>query len=115
MPADEQPVSVDTVGRAGDQRAIIRIRIDLQILQFLRQDDSDLVYLISKRTVKDLQQKFVTRLELVNIREKLGGRKPAVTGYRTVASLAAYWEGSTYDVPDRDLQDRFICSVIHRK
>ena len=87
--AHQETVGIDTVGRAGDQRAVVHVWIDLQVLKFLRQDDSDLVHFIGQCTVEDLKQKFVARLQLIDISEQLGGRQSAVSRYSAVRSLAA--------------------------
>ena len=89
VPSDEQAVGVDAVGRAGDQCTEILIGIDLEILQLLGENDSNLVYLIGEGAVEDLEQELVARLELVDVGEQLRGRQASVSGHRAVGALAA--------------------------
>ena len=89
VPADEQAVGVDAVGRAGDQCTEILIGIDLEILQLLGENDSNLVNLIGEGAVEDLEQELVARLELVDVGEQLRGRQASVSGHRAVGALAA--------------------------
>ena len=70
--ADQQPVGIDAVGRAGKQSTVILALVNLQFRQIRRLYDPDLIHLVGDRTVQNGHRPDIPDSQLVQICKKPG-------------------------------------------
>ena len=115
MPAHEHAVRIDAVRRAGHKSAVISGFEYLQITQVRGLNDADLIHLISNRPVEDRHGKCISGSHLIQIREQSRAWQTPVAGYDAVRTLTADRQRRAGQMPDRDLEYRFIRTVIDRQ
>ena len=73
---NQQPVGVDAVGGAGEERAVIHAFHDEKVLKFGGGDDLDLVHLIGQDLVQDRDLEGIAQFQSVQIGKELGAGRP---------------------------------------
>ena len=115
MPAHEHAVRIDAVRRTGHKSAVIFGFEYLEITQVRGLNDTDLIHLISDRPVEDRHGKCISGSHFIQIREQPGAWQAPVAGYDAVRALATDRQRRAGQVPDRNLEYRFIRTVIDRQ
>lgn len=110
--ADEHTVGVDTVGGTGNEGAVVFIVGDLEVGDFLGEDDMYLVDLVSKLLIEDIKDKLIALDEAVELCKELGAGEAAVAGDYGVGRRAADGERGPFEVAGGDLQDAFGGAVV---
>ena len=76
--ADKQPVRVNAIGCAGDERTQIHAVIDLQCADVVRLDNENLVDFVSQHLVQHAEGEGIAVGELVKVGKELGGGQPSM-------------------------------------
>ena len=114
-PPDQQPVAVHAVGRTGHQSHQVHALLCAQITGIRRLHHGDLVHLIAESVVKYREEKVISRLQLVQIREQSRAGQVPVGGYHRMGPLSAYRERAPLQMPCRFLQHFLAGGMEHRK
>ena len=115
LSSDKKPVSVDTIGGAGEQCAVVLAVFDEKIIDFIGLDYCYPVHLISKNLRHYCQCECIAYFHLIKIGEKTGTGKSSVARYNAVCGLSAYRKTGSREMSRSDLENVLIYSVIHRK
>ena len=105
-------MSVDAVGRAGDERDVVGALLQVEVAHVGGVHDADLVHLVGAGPVEDGDGEGVALHELVEVGEELGRRQAAVARDRRVRGGAADGQRRALDVPDGHLQDALVHAVV---
>lgn len=113
--ANEQPVGIDAVGRAGHECTEILSRLDLERGNVVRLNDQNAVYLIGQHLVEHADHERIALDELVEVGEELRAGQAAMAGEHAVGAFSAGRERGPVEMADGDLEDRIVRPVVDRK
>ena len=89
----QKTMRVYSIWGTGNQGAKVFAIFKGELAYVLRLNNGNLIHLINKFLVKHRKDENVPFFNSVKVGKKLSRGKPAVTGYNTMASFAAYRQG----------------------
>ena len=93
-PAHQQAVGVDAVWRTGDQGAVVFPLLNLQSLHILGLYDQDLIHLVGRDLVEDVDMEHIPLHQLIQVGKQGGRGQAPVPGEHPVDAVAANGEGT---------------------
>ena len=106
-------MGIHAKGCTCDKSTKVPVFFDAKIGHIIGQYRFDLVHLISKGFVQDLQIENISNLQLRKIGEHLLTRHAAVGGQNTVGRVTAYRQRTAQQVTDANFEDFRVCSMIN--
>ena len=105
-------MGVDSVGRAGHQRAVVLPGENSQGLHVLRLHHQDLIHLIGQRLVQHPEQEHIPHRQLIQVAEQLGAGQAPVAADDAVGTCPAHRQGGALHMAQRHLQYSLAGAVV---
>ena len=113
--ADKQPVGVDAVRRAGEQRHIIAVPGGQQAVHPVGLHNGDVIDGVSQPLAENIQTEFVPDLEPVEVRKQQRARQSAVARQHAVGPRTADGQTRSREVSHALLEHVLARAVVDRQ
>ena len=115
LPPDQQPMAVHAIRRTCQQRHQIHVVHSHQISRVLRLYHRYPIHLITERLIQNIQKKYISLLQLIQIREQCRTGQSSVSGDDRMIPSPSHRKRAPRQMACRHLKHGGICRVIDRK